>query len=491
MSFKTFDSTETRQDYLSLWQDFVSIRVKLFEGELKSFLCDKLYLSMTNINKFLDEFKHYRTQCGVLPHINEKLPFGSLHSKSYSNFMFTTSKILNTSNTSNTSSTSMTTDKKDILLRNNVVGVLQFYVLIWNGLFALMNDNSGQEKDEYYDFFRVGLLETQLYNLITDNDYRNVSASAICNKIVEIVKTWLITQFCRTKVFNSNEEVVKQLGLIGDIDTEFNKLLNYCIKDINLDKIDKYRRYNNSGKHECGLTSFIVNRLVFVVFHDLVMNDIGGNGNDNNNNNNNSNNNNSLNYLKFGKLLNMFKFLYNFSVYADCYPWYDEAYGLSEYIKLRNTLYNMNEIYENRSDGESWLNPTLCNFNYFAFHRWDDGTILHKASYKNYINYTHVLLKDGFDCNKKSPFKKSDDVAPMTPLGIAKAQKFPKLINLFEQVTCCPFFYVPHCLCPLSLFLVVVVGWLLRYHIHCIRIHSKMRMEMIQKMIVMVMKYQK
>ena len=95
----------------------------------------------------------------------------------------------------------------------------------------------------------------------------------------------------------------------------------------------------------------------------------------------------------------MYKFLYNFSVYVNCYPQYhnNELFYLSHYLNIKNSLFNDIDL--------SIIK--LNNFMYFGA-----GTILHAANF--YVNYATVLVDDGFDYNKKN-------IENETPIGIAKS----------------------------------------------------------------------
>ena len=60
--------------YSSLWHDFVSIRVNLFEIDLKSLLLNQLNCTKDELCIFGKNMKFYRNQCGTLP-LNGKKQF--------------------------------------------------------------------------------------------------------------------------------------------------------------------------------------------------------------------------------------------------------------------------------------------------------------------------------------------------------------------------------------------------------------------------------
>ena len=150
---------------------------------------------------------------------------------------------------------------------------------------------------------------------------------------------------------------------------ELNKLLQHCLTQ-NITNIESYE----DDKLDV-IVSFIVNELVYVIFHDLTINSI-------------HNNNSSSSRLLFPKLLKMFKLIYNLSCYICCYPDEDdqEYIYLKQYFNLRNTLYK--NIFGNNSEENKKLSyeaSKLTNYNYFCYEF--DGSLLHGVCSRGYHPY--------------------------------------------------------------------------------------------------------
>ena len=62
-----FPQTDIGGKYASLWNDFVSIRINLFNGKLRQLFENTLNVEKNKINEFYKYFRFYRTLCGILP----------------------------------------------------------------------------------------------------------------------------------------------------------------------------------------------------------------------------------------------------------------------------------------------------------------------------------------------------------------------------------------------------------------------------------------
>ena len=67
LKMEEFVQEDIRQKYVSLWNDFVSIRINLFNGKLKQLFEKKLNVDKNMFNEFCKYFNYYRTLCVKLP----------------------------------------------------------------------------------------------------------------------------------------------------------------------------------------------------------------------------------------------------------------------------------------------------------------------------------------------------------------------------------------------------------------------------------------
>ena len=198
---------------------------------------------------------------------------------------------------------------------------------------------------------------------------------------------------------------------------ELNKLIRYCITQ----NINNIKSYQSNGEQ---IVPFIVNELVYVIFHDLTIDGLNNNGNDGN----------KLLFL-FPKLSKMFKMIYNLSCYMYCYPFLGvgyESFYVSQYFDLRNTLYR--NIFGNGNDDEecnkiSLKASKLDNYNYFCYFE-QDGTLLHKVCSHSHRQYCEILLKTGFDMNESN---RRYGNRKTTPFELAKEQHNDKVLVLFRN----------------------------------------------------------
>ena len=206
--------------------------------------------------------------------------------------------------------------------------------------------------------------------------------------------------------------------------TDFNTFMKTCVQDIG--DFKSYKVNENAKNRDFGFGNLIVNRMSFIIFHDLsvssIINTITGE-------NNVELNKESMFYPSLEKL---FKLLYNFGVYCHCYPLVyvkdkeaeTEFYYVSQYLK-----YGQN-IFRNIGDTDISLKEInyfdLSSHGAYGYH----GTLLHKACCRGFHVYAEILInKDNFDIHKYNPFIPRER---KTPLDIAKEQYSSFLLSLMK-----------------------------------------------------------
>ena len=340
LKMEQFKDENTREKYSSLWNDFVSIKVNLFDGKLKHLFKNILNIDENKINQFYNYFSHYRTLCAILP-VNADCGVGSNMPMSYMNgvnssineWFEMTEKIAIKREAEETAEL-----ENSGSVRSNLDDIFRFNVL-WNGIFSILHKKIAVEV--------VGLV-TRL---------KNYDGDKIFKRILSIIRDYIFVEMVHTNIFGrairidhdgeenpSHEEkleirannkkasdLCKAQLFDGDIN-QVKQLIAYCTKE-NISNIESY-----TNDITC-IVPFIVNELSYVVFHDLTI-DLLNNNDKKDNSNSNSNNNSSNSKALFPKLLKFFKFLYNLSCYIYCYPFQDEkeSFYVSYYFDLRNTL---------------------------------------------------------------------------------------------------------------------------------------------------------
>ena len=209
---------------------------------------------------------------------------------------------------------------------------------------------------------------------------------------------------------NKNIKNISQKLLFNDNFDELNKLVRYCLNQ----NITNVESYVDIGEL-IAIVSFMVNELVYVIYHDLTIDSI--------------NSNNNKDSLLFPKLLKMFKLIYNLSCYMCCYPFErnQEYIYLKQYFILRNTLYqnifgNNNETNKKISYSASKLN----NYNYFS-NATSEGSLLHGVCRWGYHQYCEILIKDGFDMKQRNR-----RIIYSTPYQIAQSNNHENILELFR-----------------------------------------------------------
>ena len=222
--------------YETIWYDFVSFRIDLFETKLKSLLYNKLNCSIEDINHFYSYFTYYRNHFAILPtQITRdtyipKYPRLDLYQNIVNYF----------ENSSNSSGGS----KK----LNNINPILVYYY-IWNCIYCIMHRYDGTqenfEHDPRYGFdCKIGFKKN---TTTKDNDRFVIDSNKICKLLAE----YIIDQLAQTNVFGNyfvlsvdeaqeqrkyKQEAIESINkckkqLFNNDLTEFNKLLKCSIEE--------------------------------------------------------------------------------------------------------------------------------------------------------------------------------------------------------------------------------------------------------------------
>ena len=153
----------------------------------------------------------------------------------------------------------------------------------------------------------------------------NNDTSAIDNELSSVCEWYILIEMIKTRIFGIdtnlesimifyyNKDVYSSSIVSFIIENIFNnnlksfkKLLKYCVKDIkfnnNIKKLKDIYKVNNW--EEYGISFYIINRLSYVIYHDLLCINIQKNDNQ----------------LLFPLLKKFFKFIYNCSIYCHCHP---------------------------------------------------------------------------------------------------------------------------------------------------------------------------
>ena len=230
--------------------------------------------------------------------------------------------------------------------------------------------------------------------------YVNVDSNHCATDEDILSKNKTIKNICKNLVFNDNFD-------------ELNKLVRYCLTQ----NITNIESYEDIGQLHA-IVAFIVNELVYVIYHDLTTNSINSNSNKAS--------------LLFPKLLKMFKLIYNLSCYMCCYPFHEnqEYIYVKQYFNLKNTLYN--NIFGNNSKENkeiSYFASKLTNYNYFCSKY--DGSLLHGVCFTGYHRYCRILIKDGFDMKQTN---RNVGVDNKTPYEVSEGRQDENILVLFRSL---------------------------------------------------------
>ena len=439
LEISSFNKKEMRDLYSSRWNDFVSIRIDLFDNKLRQLFEKKLNISQEEVDQFYSYFTHYRTLCGVLPVACDGFRMSAVE---------TSDKLVKIHETflhNKTTSSALVGDISGCLDLSDIYR----FMVIWNGVHVLLNKPI--RYDRQGPFYSQGLeFKLKEDGIFTegadhmDNDKLNYAKDRIC----ELACDYITNEFAETNIFgyyvnktgferaifgwvNKNLESIQMAKnakvlhyctqmVFDDTFDELKKLIRYCIS--NISDIDSYKHninYKNAEKccYDSGIACFIVNQLAYVVFHDVTMDSL------------NSKNSSENNKLLFPQLLKASKFLYNTSCFLYCYPFDSdtkESFYLSQYFDLKNALFG--DIFDKENKLLSQSASKLSEYNYSRYQCRGDGTILHKACSLQYRGYCDILIKDGFDVNKPN---RLNDKWRATPMDIAKTYSSTLMTHLF------------------------------------------------------------
>ena len=270
-------------DYEIIYQDFVSINNKLIDSELRGLLL-KHSNNKQDVDLLYSKNIKRRNVCSVFPfkHCNR------LWHKYGSEYI----SLING-------------------LNGNKNDKLKMFCILYNCMASVFiaGDNSGGGLDKYiYDYkgtvdglstlcewyILVQMVLTGIFGI----DKRLTEVLTDRDRYGKDVSTSSVVSFIISNIFDNDL-------------TSFKKLITYCIQDIkynnnNIKKLKKMYKLNDEGKKSqgCyGISFYVLNRFVYVLYHDLLCMKTKSRNNQ----------------FLFPKLKKFYKFLYNFGVYCHCH----------------------------------------------------------------------------------------------------------------------------------------------------------------------------
>ena len=389
----SFNDINFCNKYSILWNKFVLFRINFEYNTLNQLFISKLKIDISNLNYF-NSFKiYYRNQFILLPLHGHDCLF-----RDVPNYKLIINHFLSLKSDENKTKN----EKNVIKINGSSINCILVYYYIYNMLCNIINKMKSLKGHGF---------DKQLS--------KEVLGKVDNNQLCKLLIDYLVIQYAETQLFGryydeeptleENQLFINKCKLIlfnNDLN-ELNKLIEYIIKnngnsviDNNLDcfniniTLNKYNK--NESNNDGGISNIIINNLSYVIFNDFIAL-VSNNKND----------------MIFPKLEVMYKFLWNLTVYINCYPGYemDQLFYLKQYFYLKNSVFNdIDESINKLSD-------------YMYFNQYRNGTILHRASNSKFFpNYVSVLLDDGFDCQK---------VSKCGPTPITMAQDY----NLFEVIS--------------------------------------------------------
>ena len=400
-------------DYKSMCQDFLSINNQLIDTKLKNLLLENSK-SEDDIDYLYDKFIKRRSICALLPFKHCEFP--------YNKYGLDYIELINKFNENN--------NKK-----------LKMFCILYNCIVSMFITGDNSDRGGFDKYINA-------YN----SDGNDIDLSSLCQWyiLIEMSKCGIFGKGGSDDITSNNKDEVYfgkdvfESSIISSIITNilnndltaFGKLADYCVQDIksnkNIDELkDIYKLNDDSDSGYYGISFYILNRLTYVIFHDLLCINI----NDMNYNMDTSD------LLLFPSLTRLFKFFYNFSVYCHCYP-HSASYNnktsqlfyIKEYYQLKNTLFE----FEQANTGEKKekeleenvimiISISLNRFNYYCNYIYD-GSLLHRAVVDNFDGYVELLLKDAFDANMPNKSK-------WTPISLAKKENRLLILSLLKNST--------------------------------------------------------
>ena len=273
-------------DYQLMYQDFLSINDRLIDGELKDLLL-KHSNNRADVDFVYNKSIRRRNICCLFP-------FKSCNYK-WDDYGEDYISLINQFNA----------NKND---------KLKLFCMLYNGIAGIIitGDTGDSGLDQY-------IWKYNNYNE-TSTTY---SLSSLCEWyiLVEMMKTGIFgndKKLSKRKTYHYDKDVYSSsvvtsiISNIFDNDlTSFKKLVEYCVEDIkynnDIKKLKDIYKLNDEmdesdGKGYYGVSFYVLNRLSYVLYHDLLCIDMKKD-----------------NELLFPKLQKFYAFLYHFGVYCHCY----------------------------------------------------------------------------------------------------------------------------------------------------------------------------
>ena len=390
--------------YQLMYGDFLSINNQLIDFKLKNFLLKHSINGEDDVDFIYSKFIRRRNICALLPFKHCEKDW-NIHGLDYIELINRFNKNKN---------------KK-----------LKLFCIIYNCISSVFitGDNSKYGGfDKYIHYFDYNQPSNE------SNDIKpNLSSLCQWYILIEMIKTGIFgndnrltspeDHYYGKDVYDSSVVSFIVANVFDNDLSSFKQLTEYCVQDIkennDIDHLKNiYGLNDNYGRGYYGISFYILNRLSYVIFHDLLCIDMK------------KNDDNLNDLLLFPSLIKFYKFLYNFAIYCHCYPHFGaegkkvyELFYMKEYYKFKNTMYD----YKMKKN----LSTELHRFNYYCYNEWD-GSLIHCAVYNNFVGYVELLLKNGFDPYMTSRYSRA--AGGNTPVSLAKEKHLVIVLSLFEDV---------------------------------------------------------
>ena len=355
------------EHYSRIWYDFKSFRIDSFETNLKLSLYNKLSCSIKHIKYFHSYFKYYLNHFAMLQiqiTDDRNVPISArldLYQKVV-NYLATCIRSYNNNNS-----------RTDGVKKMNNINLIVAYCYIWNCIYRIIH----KRKDVKYG---CDCKITSESNILSKDNIIFVIDS---NKTCKLLQEYIIDQFIQTNVFGNYFFGYQAPKTEKEPIHLINKCIEYLFYNKLLGDINDYQQLSSDDNNfDSGFCNIIGNRLCYSVFYDLTMCSL-----------------NLENEMMFCKLIKLYKFTFNFSVYLHCYSFCKRCCGMSmkqEYYLIQYLNYKDN-IFPNIAQ--------LKESNYLDYSYADgsaDGTLLHGATDAAFSKMSQVLIEDGFDCQKSN-----------------------------------------------------------------------------------------